>query len=223
MSDFCDPWHKHAEKGATVPDAARFACAYELFISFEWFDEVAFFRRTETADELWTGSGGCSAHRSRKHPAPYTDVSQRATLTGIGCAYAVPPRGEEAAACLGLVARLFRARVGFYWPERFIAGGIVEKAAYQRVVRDLKRELERSEREARARETEIIRTAQELGLHPRPSGTGPDSWYANCPGKNHPLYITATAESFGCGWCKRKGGVEDLRTFVEERAKEGQR
>jgi hypothetical protein len=214
----CDPWHMHAEEDAALPDDARFACAYELFVAFEWFDEAAFFRRTETTDELWTASGGCPAHRARGPAVSCGDRSRRATLTDIGCAYAVRKRDDESASCLGLLDRLFHARVGFCWPERFIAGEIVEKSGYEWVVRGLKKEVDRNEREARARETGIIRTARELGLAPRPAGTGPDHWFANCPGKNHPLYITTTAGSFGCGWCRRKGGVGELRAFVEERA-----
>jgi hypothetical protein len=135
----------------------------------------------------------------------------------------VPTRDGESASCLSLLGRLFWARVGFYWPERFIAGALVEKTRYQQVVKGLKRELDRNEQEAGARETEIIRAARELGLFPRPSGTGPDHWFANCPGRNHPLYITATPNSFGCGWCKRKGGVDELRAFVKERSRGGSR
>lgn len=219
----CDPWHKSAEDGATLPDEVRFACSYELFVAFEWFDEAAFFRRTETTDELWTGSGGCSVNRTSRQGTAYAEPSARATLSDIGCVYAVPRRDQESISCLSLLDRLFRARVGFYWPERLIVAGIIEKSAFDGLVGRLTDEVDDNAREAGARETEIVRAARELGLSPRPSGTGPDHWYANCPGKNHPLYITAAVNSFGCGWCRRKGGVEELRAFVEERSKGGLR
>ena len=64
---FADPWLKKAEEGARLPDDARLACAYELFVSFEYFDEAAFFRRTETTDELWTGAGAYPPARARTH------------------------------------------------------------------------------------------------------------------------------------------------------------
>jgi hypothetical protein len=80
----CDPWHKHAEKDALLPDDVRFACAYELFVAFEWFDEAAFFCRTETTDELWTGAGGCSADGPRGRAASYAETPGRARLSHVG-------------------------------------------------------------------------------------------------------------------------------------------
>ena len=67
------------------------------------------------------------------------------------------------------------------------------------------------------KETEIILVARELELNPQPTGTGPDYWQATCPMTNHPLYINAAENEFGCGWCKRKGGIKELRAFVKER------
>ena len=54
---FADPWLKKAEKTASLPEDARFACAYELNLVVDQFDEAAFLRRTETTDELWIGAG----------------------------------------------------------------------------------------------------------------------------------------------------------------------
>ena len=70
---------------------------------------------------------------------------------------------------------------------------------------------------AKQNETEIITTARELGLNPTPAGTGPNHWHARCPQTKHNLYITASTNQFGCGWCKRKGGPDALRGFVAQR------
>lgn len=64
-----------------------------------------------------------------------------------------------------------------------------------------------------------FRVARKLGLFPQPTGTGPDLWQARCPGAGHPLYVNAEVNEFGCGWCRCKGGVKDLRVFVNERKK----
>lgn len=228
-----DPWLKKGGPDARLPKDARFACAYELFVSFENFDEAAFFRRTETIDELWIGEGGCSADRAgttvaRAARRPRTDGSSSTKVFGgqvfggvevdhVGCAYAVPREGTESKSCLGLLERLFRARVGFYWPTDFIAPGIITKAAYDALAARLKQEWQENEQAARQRETEIIAVARELGLCPHPAGTGPDHWYATCPRHSHVLFMNAAAGSFGCPWCKRKGGVEELRALVKER------
>jgi hypothetical protein len=39
-------------------------------------------------------------------------------------------------------------------------------------------------------------------------------WSALCPGTNHSLMISTNDNTFGCGYYKRRGGPEELRTFV---------
>jgi hypothetical protein len=213
---FADPWLKKAEEGARLPDDARFACAYELFVSFEHFDEAAFFRRTETTDEPWTGAGAYPPARAGTDQAGSAEDFERANLSHIGCVYAAARKGEESTSCLSLLDRLFRARVGFYWPAGFLAAGVVDEPAFTSLVGQIRHEFDDNSQMAREAETEIIKVAVERGLSPKPTGEGPNSWYAACPGGNHVLFISAATNSFGCGWCKRKGAIEELRAFGEE-------
>jgi hypothetical protein len=62
-----------------------------------------------------------------------------------------------------------------------------------------------------------VLAARECQLNPRPSGTSPTAWIANCPGTNHFLMIGTQDNTFSCGWCKRRGGPEELRAFAAER------
>jgi TPR repeat protein len=221
---FADPWLKKATKTTKLPDDALFACAYDLHIVVDLFEEAAFFRRTETYDELWIASGF-------DLPIVKAIVDGNATpkdfvgtdVFKIGRVFAVPKKGEESSSCLTLLDRLFRAYVGFCWPQGFLAAGIISESAYNNLVKRIEQELEKNSRKARETETEIIKVARELGLYPKPTGKGPSHWYANCPGKihgktgNHVLFINAATNSYGCGWCRRKGGVGELRAFVVER------
>ena len=214
---FADPWLKKGREGARLPDDARFACAYELFVTIEYFDEAAFFRRTETRDELWIGAGAYPPARTVTDRTASAEDFEGAKLSHIGRVYSVGREGEESTSCLSLLDRLFRARVGFYWPAGFLAAGIVDEPAFSCLVGQIRYELDDNSQKARETETEIIKVARELRLSPKPTGEGPNSWYANCPGGNHVLFISAAANSFGCGWCRRKGAIEELRAFVEER------
>lgn len=47
-----DPWLKEADKTAGLPEDAVLACAYNLDMGVDVIEEAAFFRRTDTADEL---------------------------------------------------------------------------------------------------------------------------------------------------------------------------
>lgn len=183
-----DPWLKAGEM--IRPADVRLVCTYELNVVVETFVESAYFRRIDGKDELWIDDG---------------------------CVYAVVAQGDETPACQALLERLFRARLGFHWPEKFLAGGIVDETAYSSLVRRIDDELKENSERARLRETKIIQVARELGLSPQPTGRGPDSWQAWCPQTTYPLYINAAANTFACGWCQRKGSVEELRAFSKER------
>jgi len=208
---FADPWLKKSEKTTSLPNDARFACSYELNLVVERFDEAAFFRRTETTDELWIGAGGIADGTSS------AKNFEGAKLSYIGCVFAVPRKGEEVTACLKLMELFFRARHGFEWPSKFVVPGIVDKSAFDSLIGRIENELEENRQKAASAETDIIKVARKLGLSPKPTGEGPSHWYARCPETNHILFIDAAENSFGCGWCKRKGTVQELRAFVKER------
>jgi len=209
---YADPWHKKGEKNASLPDDARFACAYQVFESIEFFDHPVFFRRTESADELWTGVTEALLATGTS-PEDY----EREKLSSVWCAFAVRRKGEELTACLRLMELFIRAQHDFVSFEKFLVSGIVDKSSYDSLLKRVEDEYEENTRKAQERETEIIKVARELRLFPYPAGTGPDYWRARCPRwRKHPIYINAAMNSFGCGWCKRKGGIEELRAFVQE-------
>lgn len=215
---FEDPWLKRARHAKRLPKDALFACTYDLDINGpDIVPEACFLRRTKTRDELWLVGLDTFAEGDIVAGNVSPRDIERGRVLDLGCAYAVPKKGDDLSACLDLLYRLFSARVGFYWPTGFVAAGIVQESAFNSLVGRLKHELEDNAEKARLRETEIILVARELELNPQPTGTGPDYWQATCPRTNHPLYINAAENSFGCGWCRRKGGIEELRAFVKER------
>jgi hypothetical protein len=82
-------------------------------------------------------------------------------------------------------------------------------------------EMERSSQAAQAEEerraTPIVTMARELSLNPWPAGHNEKAWMANCPRTNHWLMISTENNEFGCGYCGRKGGPAELRSFYEAR------
>ncbi len=160
---YADPWRRNAEKNATLPEDAQFACAFELNLTMDTFHEAAYFHRTKEADELWTGLG-----------LPKTRI-------GLARVFAIRRKGKELAACMNLLGEYFRARHGFERPERFVAAGIVDKDAYDTLLARLENEYEENRKRARASENELVRVARELGLSPYPPGDYPDQWAAHCP------------------------------------------
>jgi hypothetical protein len=98
--------------------------------------------------------------------------------------------------------------------------GLIEARDLAELIARLRAEWQAAQQAAEAwRSAPIVRVAEALGLSPRPSGGKPTSWEASCPGANHALMIQARSGEWGCGWCKRKGGMEELKEFVVVRRK----
>lgn len=165
-----DPWLKEADKTASLPEDAVLACAYKLDIGVDIIEEAAFFRRTDSTDELWIMAGPkLPDMQLAAGRIVSTGGIERKGLWGIGCVYAVEKSNDEFSACLGLLDRLFRARANYYWPGELISAGIINGPAYNALIWNIEHEMEDNTRKARERETEIVRVARELGLSPQPS------------------------------------------------------
>jgi len=189
-----DPHLQDSSGTERLPTDASLICSYDSDFGLDSHEVAAYFRRTTNRDELWLKGS-----------------------SKTGCAYTSPSQDTAHSASLRLLGRLYRAIVGFEWPAEFISPGLINKPSFTKLVRQIERELDDNRQKALKNRTEIILVAKELGLSPRPTGKSRDLWASNCPGTSHFLYLSSTGNSFGCGWCKRKGGPEDLRVFVDER------
>ena len=179
-----------------LPADVVLACEYELEVLIASFEEEAHFRRSGGIDELWL--------RNRYY---------------VDRAASAPTDGDEAPAARRLLEQSIRGSWGSQYPSRFRRAGLVAEADLDEIVARIRGEHERYAAKAESVPSRLVDVARELALGPEPTGTGGTHWQARCPGTNHPLYIEAAAESFGCGWCKRKGAEAELRAFVAERAR----
>ena len=67
------------------------------------------------------------------------------------------------------------------------------------------------------KKTAIIDICVNSGLDPEPAGHNDNAWLARCPTKgNHHIMISTTTDEWGCGYCKRKGGISELLEWLAE-------
>lgn len=196
---FSDPWLQKQDEVRISPANAELSliCSYGVYIGIDTVEELAYLRRTEQSEELWV------------------DME----FSGFGCVLQISRRddGDDLTLCRDLLTVYFRARVGHGWPVSFLEPGILESEDYSNLIEQLERLLNSFATEARRESrTGIIQTADKLDLSPEPTGTGPHHWRARCPGGSHYLQIHSGSNTFGCGYCKCKGGPEDLQDFAHQ-------
>lgn len=177
--------------------------------------------RNEDCDELWIVSAGIEDPSIEEWVGGESFPLPADLPTGVSVELACKEstEGDTVSAASRLVEGFFRGRTPFYWPDEFIAGGILDQAMWEAVVDRLRRDAEEKAEQARQIQTEIVSVARELGFSPVPTGKTADTLSVPCPGYSHPMFIEAARNRFCCPWCRRSGGPEELRQFVAERKK----
>ncbi len=62
----------------------------------------------------------------------------------------------------------------------------------------------------------LIRYCEDQQMFPAPIGHNPHSWQANCPSRReHFIEISTSTGTWGCGYCEKKGRLEELKEWVE--------
>ncbi len=211
-----DPWLQKSGPDSRLPEGVVLACAYELHLGADSVVEAAFLRRTEAQDELWVLKDVRVAWIGAILDG--NSLPCRAS-SAVGRVLVAGRTDRELPACIGLLDTLLRAYQGFCWPTGFVMPGIVGEQDFNRMLSRLETGYRSNSAKASKNETKIIRVARELELHPEPTGDSTTRWRARCPRTSHCVYIDATRNEFFCGWCRRKGGLRELRQFVEEREK----
>jgi hypothetical protein len=202
--------------GLQPADGVKFACAYTVDVMPFEFLEVAFFRRNGQVDELFLKQIIGTVTEGRRAIAEINRIV-KSGIAGFDNHLAATTSDLELSACLRLIGKHIRSGLGCQWPGRFLKAGLIDEDAFRKLRSGIEKELEENANSARQEETEIIRVARECALQPEPTGTSQNTWRARCPGTNHPMYLSTETNSFGCGWCKRKGSARELRQFVDER------
>lgn len=105
------------------------------------------------------------------------------------------------------------------WPYFIKSEMITEKEFNQARSQGLKIIKEnKNKTKEKGKEHPVIRYCGEINLYPKPTDRSPLSWEANCPsGRQHHIMISTSSGEWGCGYCKKKGGLQELKQWVENK------
>jgi hypothetical protein len=136
------------------------------------------------------------------------------------CVARIPRQGSKREAAARLLDAHVRSQVHYSFPvPPFRSGMLLTSGELDNIVRAVTGELDRNSRAAekdQARhEAPIITMARELKLNPKPAGHNKSAWIADCPRRSHWIMIAPSVNEFGCGYCRRKGGPQELKEFCK--------
>lgn len=223
MGDICithlDPWMKLGGDDSGM-DRAIFVGRHHVDVGIDTVPEALFLEQSQAGQwRLWVVAAKSDADMVellRQHASH--DPSWRTRVLSKGLAIVGVAQAEVRDVAQGLVGVLHRSRFEYSSSCGPYHGGLLPAEVLEQVGADLHAEIEKNRLAALENVAPIIATAKDLGLNPQPSGHSPNAWVANCPsGGSHTIMISTLGNKFGCGYCRRKGGPDELRQFVEDR------
>ncbi len=213
-----DLWLHKGDPVDQIPTDAEFLCSYFEHFGVDSIPEVSFIRRTESEDELWFASGiDADFMQTANNPEIHPWMIHRNSVFRLGRVIWKSRENDIESAAIGLLDKLYRGRLGYEFPVEFITAGVLNQEQFNEITGGIEREIKDNCDEALKNESPIINAARELGISPSPAGVGSHQWSANCPGTSHSIWISTLSNTFGCGYCRRKGGPEELIEFVKLR------
>ena len=99
----------------------------------------------------------------------------------------------------------------------FIKSSVLSKREFEAIIQSIKDEKNRQAIMANAKQTPLIQYLKEKKISHEPTGHNLYSWVANCPsGGQHHIMVSTENDEWGCGYCRRKGGIAELEKWLRE-------
>jgi hypothetical protein len=117
-----------------------------------------------------------------------------------------------------ILKEMFDANLLFNgYPKFYKSNTFSEEEFENELIEKLKSEKRLIHEKTKSNQTPLITYLKEQGLAPTPSENHIGSWVAKCPNaKKHFIKITTKNDQWGCGYCKKKGGLKDLKTWINK-------
>ena len=106
----------------------------------------------------------------------------------------------------------------FYGLPRFRTEGLIDEKEFYTMVDSIEEKRDHYINKAKELKTPFIDFLEKANLDPIPNGKNEYQWLAKCPyskGKHH-MMVSTKNNTYGCGWCKKKGNQRDLENYFKE-------
>jgi len=124
-----------------------------------------------------------------------------------------------------LKSNLKKILVSYIEANRFYAGyltfvksTIFLEREYSSIIESIENELDETKQQAGQSKTAFIDYLEKNNFNPKPTGNTKYSWEIGCPNADgkHFVMISTLNDGWGCGYCKRKGDLEDFKDWLRE-------
>ncbi|WP_299397161.1 hypothetical protein [uncultured Gelidibacter sp.] len=117
-----------------------------------------------------------------------------------------------------IVKNSIEASAPFSGYPKFENSSVFTEQEFDGIVQSIKDEKDAISKKSLENITPLITYLKENNLNPVPSGYSPTNWNAQCPsGRGHSIMVSTKSDEWGCGYCRRKGGIAELESWLHEK------
>jgi hypothetical protein len=119
---------------------------------------------------------------------------------------------DKALITLFLTENLSNLGYGYPW---YVKSDLFTKEEFRRMVSNAESMID--ERKAKLNTSILTEVCEKYKLRPEPCNKTGTSWQAQCPsGRAHWIAISTENDTWGCSYCRKKGGIPELVEWMEE-------
>ena len=127
--------------------------------------------------------------------------------------------GEDLKSNLSYVlTRYIEVYLMFDGYPRFVECKLFTRSEFNIILSNFKNEIRVIKSKAKKRHSPLIGYLRKLNFKPEPTGNTEYSWVIGCPNANkkHFLMISTLNDEWGCGYCKKKGKIDEFKLWLHE-------
>jgi hypothetical protein len=110
----------------------------------------------------------------------------------------------------------YLSNIGYGYPW-YLGSKMFTKEEFSEMLDSAMKLIELRKEKASLNTSEITEVCVEYRLRPEPVNDDGTAWKANCPsGRGHWIHISSGQSLWYCGFCKMKGGIEELVEWIQE-------
>ena len=116
-----------------------------------------------------------------------------------------------------LVKEYFSSSIRWHGLPRFYATGYLNQKDLNDIISALEIKIREFKDEGKKTANHFTEYLDSQSLNPNPTGDHKHSWQAYCPfsGNSHYMMISTENNTYGCGWCRKKGNQIDLEDYFK--------
>lgn len=118
-----------------------------------------------------------------------------------------------------ILCKIIEAKLLYEGYPKYSTGELVSESEFNSMITFIKGKSNSIKSKSLENKTPLIEYFEKKNLNPTPAGITEHTWIAICPFSKgrHFIEISTKTDEWGCGYCQKKGGVKEMKSWLKEK------